>query len=66
MEVKLEPATKCGSCRNESICKYAEEMTKVQIATNNIEISTQSPVTVKADCISYEKRAQKQDGIVYR
>lgn len=66
MEIKLKPATKCGGCRNESICKYTEDMINVQIAANNIEISTQSPITVGVECNAFEKRTQKQDGIVYR
>lgn len=66
MEDKVMPATKCGNCRNEAICKFADEMIDIQIAINNIKTSTKSPITIDAECNTYERKTQKQDGIVYR
>lgn len=60
------PVTKCGDCRHESICKYTEEMTNAQIEIYKIKTSLKSPITISAECSMYERRTQKQDGIVYR
>lgn len=59
-------AKKCDECKNESICKFVDEMEKVQIGVYSIVQSTKSPISIDVSCISYERRTQKQDGIVYR
>ena len=66
MEDVVIPATKCDNCRNETICKYSDEMANVQIAIENIKTSTKSPIMIDTECKSYERKSQKQDGVVYR
>ena len=63
---EVMPATKCGNCRHESICKHTEEMNNVQISVYNIKTSSKSPISVDVECSAYERKLQKQDGIVYR
>jgi len=60
-------AKKCNDCKNLSICKFVDEMEKVQIGVYAIDKSTKSPINIDITCISYERRLNnKQDGIVYR
>lgn len=59
-------AKKCNTCRHETICKYVEEMERVQISVYSIDKSTKSPINIDIGCDNYEKKFQKQDGIVYR
>jgi len=59
-------AKKCDDCKNESICKFVDEMEKVQIGVYAIDKSTKSPIDIDVSCSSYERKLQKQDGMLYR
>lgn len=59
-------AKKCDDCKNVSICKFVDEMEKVQIGVYAIDKSTKSPIDIDINCSSYERKMQKQDGFVCR
>lgn len=66
MEMETKVAKKCDDCKNLSICKFVDEMEKVQIGVYAIDKSTRSPIDIDITCTSYERKSGKQDGILYR
>lgn len=53
----------CNECRNDGICKYKEESEKIWKQAKDITPSVLSPIEIKIECIRFEKKGQKQDGI---
>lgn len=50
-------AKKCDECKNASICKFVEEMEKVQTGVYSIDKSIQSPININVDCNCYEQKS---------
>lgn len=56
----------CNTCKNESICKFCEDMKKAEYALQTFDAEFNSPVSVNATCKKHEKKTEKQDGVYFR
>ncbi len=45
---------KCDNCSNKSICKYVDEMQRIEQSTKDIEISFVAPISLDIKCSSYK------------
>ena len=58
----------CKDCRLDAICKYQEEAKCTCSKVDEIAPQTVifSPISIKVECSSFERKTQKQDGIYFR
>ena len=58
----------CEDCRLTAICKYQDEAKRACSKVDEIASQTIifSPIKVKVECSSFERKTQKQDGITFR
>ena len=53
----------CKDCQHESLCKWIPEMERKQTEAENITFPhSESPIRINVDCLSFNRKAQKQDG----
>ena len=52
----------CKDCQHQTVCKWTTNIEKAQMDAGNIvEPNDESPIRVTVDCLSFNKKTQKQD-----
>lgn len=55
------PKSQCENCKNNDICKWQDEVVKVNTSISNMVFTKELPIQISVDCKRFEKKEIKRE-----